>query len=277
MGHCEFFARAMVVMLRTLGIPSRYVSGFYGGQWNRYGSYLAVSHGDAHSWVEVWFPSLGRRERWLAFEPTPAGTGAGRVRSGLYWNMVLYLDAMRLKWYRYVIEYDLNQQFHAVDRLRLVLPQLFDPQPGEPTLPTLRRIVRQRQGLVAALGAAVLLLLVGVVLALRRRRRFTVPGRAESPARHRGTRLYHLLLRLLARRGHEKRPCDTALEFQAQVAERGSEAEALVTREVTGRYLETRFGGAPLSEQDAAWLAGKVRGLAKSPPAATRPPAPPHR
>ena len=52
-GHCEYFASALAVMLRTVGVPTRSVNGFYGGEWNSFGHYLAVRQGDAHSWVEV--------------------------------------------------------------------------------------------------------------------------------------------------------------------------------------------------------------------------------
>jgi len=52
-----------------------------------------------------------------------------------------------------------------------------------------------------------------------------------------------------------------------QVEQRGTPEEAGVTREVTGRYLEARFGEVPLSEQDAARLASRMRGLGRRPPA----------
>ena len=58
-GHCEYFASALAVMLRTVGVPTRSVNGFYGGEWNSYGHYLAVRQGDAHSWVEVWVDGAG--------------------------------------------------------------------------------------------------------------------------------------------------------------------------------------------------------------------------
>ncbi|MDB5217935.1 MAG: Transglutaminase-like enzyme putative cysteine protease, partial [Myxococcaceae bacterium] len=54
-GHCEFFSTAMALMLRELAIPSRNVTGFVGGTYNRFGRYYAVREGDAHSWVEAYF------------------------------------------------------------------------------------------------------------------------------------------------------------------------------------------------------------------------------
>ena len=72
-GHCEYFASAIAVMLRTVGVPTRSVNGFYGGEWNSYGHYLAVRQGDAHSWVEVWIDGAG----WVTFDPTPPGAAVG--------------------------------------------------------------------------------------------------------------------------------------------------------------------------------------------------------
>lgn len=65
-GYCEYYASAMAVMLRTLGIPSRVVVGFYPGDYDEVqGGYLYVQR-NAHAWVEVFFPGYG----WVPFEPT---------------------------------------------------------------------------------------------------------------------------------------------------------------------------------------------------------------
>jgi len=66
-GHCEYFASAMTVMLRELGIPARLVNGFRSGQYNRIGGNWIVRQYDAHSWVEAYFPPYG----WIEFDPTP--------------------------------------------------------------------------------------------------------------------------------------------------------------------------------------------------------------
>ena len=55
-GYCEHYATAMVVMLRTIGIPARLVTGFLATEWNEYGGYFTVRQRDAHAWVEVYFP-----------------------------------------------------------------------------------------------------------------------------------------------------------------------------------------------------------------------------
>ncbi|MDI3297924.1 MAG: transglutaminaseTgpA domain-containing protein [Bacillota bacterium] len=78
-GYCTYYSTAMTVMLRTLGIPARWVTGFRvdlgaarglpdGGRA------LDVRNADAHAWVEVWIPGRG----WVPFDPTP---GAGETGS----------------------------------------------------------------------------------------------------------------------------------------------------------------------------------------------------
>src|SRR5207244_5015174 len=61
-GHCEYFAAAMTVMLRSLGIPARYVNGFLPGEYNELGGDFIVRASDAHSWVEAYFPGFNRSE-----------------------------------------------------------------------------------------------------------------------------------------------------------------------------------------------------------------------
>ena len=91
-------------MLRTLGIPSRIVNGFRGGEYNDLTSSYIVREKDAHSWVEVYFPEYG----WVSFDPTPAGS-ADEPQTG--WSRVgLYLDAARQIWREWIVNYDFTHQ-----------------------------------------------------------------------------------------------------------------------------------------------------------------------
>ena len=65
-GYCEYYASAMAVMLRTMGVPSRVVAGFYPGELDRDAGSFLYRERNAHAWVEAYFPSFG----WVAFEPT---------------------------------------------------------------------------------------------------------------------------------------------------------------------------------------------------------------
>ncbi len=66
-GHCEYFASAMALLARSLGIPARVVGGYRVTERNPVGDYWLVRERDAHAWVEAWVPERG----WVTVEPTP--------------------------------------------------------------------------------------------------------------------------------------------------------------------------------------------------------------
>jgi transglutaminase-like putative cysteine protease len=72
-GYCEQFASAMTAMLRTVGVPARVAVGFTAGR--EAGAVRVVGTGDAHAWVEAWFPGVG----WTTFDPTPLTEGRAGV------------------------------------------------------------------------------------------------------------------------------------------------------------------------------------------------------
>ncbi len=104
-GHCEYFATALAVMLRTQGIPARVANGFYGGEWNPYGEYLVVRQRDAHAWVEAWFPDQG----WVLLDATPAAD-APPAPGGL----AAAMDVASERWERLVLDYELGDPIRAV-------------------------------------------------------------------------------------------------------------------------------------------------------------------
>ena len=67
-GYCTYYASAMIVMLRHLGIPARLAAGFSQGAYDAETGQFVVRERDAHTWVEVYFPGYG----WVEFEPTSA-------------------------------------------------------------------------------------------------------------------------------------------------------------------------------------------------------------
>jgi transglutaminase-like putative cysteine protease len=66
-GVCEHYASAMIVMLRSLGVPARLAAGYGSGTHNPITGFYEVRANDAHAWVEVYFPEHG----WVPFDPTP--------------------------------------------------------------------------------------------------------------------------------------------------------------------------------------------------------------
>jgi len=65
-GYCDYYASAMAVMARAVGIPARIAVGYAGGEYDEEWDGYRVRRSDAHTWVEVYFPDYG----WIEFEPT---------------------------------------------------------------------------------------------------------------------------------------------------------------------------------------------------------------
>ncbi|MEJ2734718.1 MAG: transglutaminase domain-containing protein [Anaerolineae bacterium] len=74
-GYCDYYASSMVVMLRAVGVPARYVRGYSVREWDE-GVYH-VLESDGHAWPEVFFPGYG----WVEFEPTGGEAPLNRPRS----------------------------------------------------------------------------------------------------------------------------------------------------------------------------------------------------
>jgi len=65
-GYCDYYASAMAVMARAVGIPAQVAAGYGEGEYNPDTKTFRVKEKDAHAWVEVYFPRFG----WVEFEPT---------------------------------------------------------------------------------------------------------------------------------------------------------------------------------------------------------------
>jgi hypothetical protein len=130
-GHCEYFASAMVILLRTLGVPARPANGFYGGVYNEYGRFYAVRQADAHAWVEVFFSGYG----WLTFDPTPPSAVLVPAQGGVLGNLEEWYDSLKLQWYKWVVEYDLEKQmafFRGIGDAMGDLKKIFPQPKGNP-------------------------------------------------------------------------------------------------------------------------------------------------
>ena len=114
-GHCEYYATAMAVLLRTLGIPARNITGFGAATFNRFGRFYVVRQSDAHSWVEAWIDELG----WRRFDPTPPQATATSAELGGMSRLVRDLiEAAAQRWSRHVEAYDMQHQLRLVGQLR---------------------------------------------------------------------------------------------------------------------------------------------------------------
>jgi transglutaminase-like putative cysteine protease len=85
-GYCDNYSSSMTVLLRTLGIPARWVKGYTEGEYKQLGEQnqriFEITNNNAHSWVEVYFPNVG----WVPFEPTKGFTNNARLNFDTYKN-----------------------------------------------------------------------------------------------------------------------------------------------------------------------------------------------
>jgi len=234
-GNCEYFATSLAVLLRTLDIPARVVNGFQRGEWNPYGGYFTGRQWDAHSWVEAWIPGRG----WVTLDPSPrAGFDSARASSTNF----QYLDALRMRWHRYVVNWSLGDQLRAsltVRQQALAWRRAFFA--GGLSFPGGKRGAAIAVGAVLGLAAALFLWRRGVALA---------PLPVRRPAT---VWVYERMLRRLARLGLRPGRGETAREFCLRVAAGLPEVRATV-EEITRVYEAVRFGGAAVAADELARL-----------------------
>jgi transglutaminase-like putative cysteine protease len=240
-GHCEYFASAMAVMLRTLGIPARLATGFQSGIYNDVTGLWLVRAGDAHSWVEAWIPRHG----WTTFDPTPPDPSSRRF--ALFTRFALYLDATETFWREWVVTYDLARQGTLAYRMEQSAHRMgirwFDALLAIRSAWDAVRTtaVRHFGKPIAVLVAAMFLgWLLGrpMLRVLRLRRRVERVRRGQASVAD-ATLLYRQMLDLLGKRGYQKPPWFTPAEFAASLPK---DQLGLAAMEFTTAYNALRFG-----------------------------------
>ena len=263
-GHCEYFASAMTVMLRTLDIPARYINGFQTGEYNDVAGDFVVRASDAHSWVEAYFPGFG----WLTFDPTPPSNDRS---AGFFEQISHYWDWFQLQWSEWVVNYDFVHQIAVAqnlgrfsrdwaERLRAEFSGMRRRATNEMEL-WQSRVSRSATGRAAVIGLLGVFAFAVIILRPEVRRRFTllwrtrvVPARQMTP--HLATLQYLEMLRVLAQGGIRKTEAQTPMEFAASLPS-GSLAAPVV--ELTSLYQAARYGGKPADPQRASSLIHRIR------------------
>jgi len=266
-GNCEYFASAMTVMLRGIGIPARYVTGFLAGEYNDVGGDYIVRESDAHAWVEVFFPDYG----WITVDPTPPANAQG---SGLLNTLSRYWDWFQFAWGEWVINYDFAHQLTLGQNLEKSSRSWSDrarTMYREKQRAAMARLLALDHRLEASRyllpGALVFLLLILAALRGRSMIRY-VAARWSLRARRRGDLTaglaaleYGEMLRLLEKRGWQKSPSQTALEFASSLP--AGELSAPVV-ELTELYQSARFGSHPARIEQMASLLRLIRDSLRS-------------
>lgn len=245
-GHCEYFSSGMVMLLRSIGIPARPANGFYGGAYNPYGNYYAVRQADAHSWVEVYYPGFG----WQTFDPTPSSSVLVPPDDGWWASMEAWFDSLRLSWYKWVVEYDLEKQLEFFTNIGKSIRSWFPSADGETPdnsgkgwLEGVKKWAKDPQSWLMV-GLPILLLIAWrtrMVPALwawlkqRRNRR-----RENEPE---GVQAYRRMAQALKRAGYVRRGSETPREWARRLEAGGHEASDSVS------YLTAAFEAAKYQER----------------------------
>jgi protein-glutamine gamma-glutamyltransferase len=247
-GHCEYFASAMTVLLRTLGIPARYVTGFLPGEYNDLAHDFIIRARDAHSWVEVYFPGYG----WLTFDPTPPG---GSQDDGLFARLGMYWDWFQLDWNEWIINYDFAHQLTLARSVgnssRRWTDQVQDYYQSKrrATIDFIKRLQARLSASPYSLPGSLVFLILLLIYFRGRAMGGFVAIRWNLRA-HRAGQLpaelaafeYRKMLKLLERRGWRKSEHQTPLEFANSIP---APEFAGPARELTALYQCARFGAHP--------------------------------
>jgi transglutaminase-like putative cysteine protease len=241
-GHCEYFATAMAVMLRTHKVAARVVNGFLPGEYNETAGAYTVRQSDAHSWVEVYFPQTNS---WVTFDPTPPAGRTLHERSGLAGALSKYSEALELMWFQYVVAYDKQEQRSLVSSIRQQLVEAGRSSAARfanlrTTFPLLIRPL-----LLGVGGIAALLMTIFFTARVRRygwARALKVWDKT-SDADSTSVDFYRRLLKALEKQGIKRELYQTPLEF-------ASAAGVNEATTITNAYNRVRFGSEQLTAAD---------------------------
>ncbi|MBN2574098.1 MAG: DUF3488 domain-containing protein [Deltaproteobacteria bacterium] len=239
-GHCEYFASAAAILLRLSGVPTRYVNGFLGGEWNDMRGAITVRENRAHSWTEAYLGTDG----WVRVDATPALRRPARMG-----NVRQLLDSLELFWGRWVVEYSASQQLLLAQRLGQKLG--FRGRgylPGRGPKPLSRK-----QALVVT---AVVLL--AIVLVSQRKRLLRWRRRYETAAARQRTakpvvRIYQTTLARLSAAGAPRLPSETPHEYLARLKQRPLQGEPVFS-DLTDAYAGARYGDIEVPPEAVARL-----------------------
>lgn len=252
-GHCELFASALALMLRSLGIPTRVVSGYRGGEWSPNDQAYIVSRDMAHLWVEAYFLDHG----WITFDPSPRPE-----EETVPWHQraKLALSRWQLRgkifWYRNVIGYEGG---FNLARLKDLGSGIFSW-----TITPYTGWLDGEGGLDGRSGSLSVLVLPGILaglvlilIYLKLKKNRGMHGQALTATQRRSIQLLGRIRRVLRRRGIE---CTGKTAGEMLLAARSARPDTSAPlAEAVATYNEVRFGKRPLSKTRLKELAKRLR------------------
>ena len=237
-GYCEYFATAMVMLLRELGVPSRYVLGYLPGHEQEDGSFR-VDRSASHAWVEVYFAQYG----WVEFDPTPGNAENGQQPTELAAGGPVTSPPPGdggTAGGRGETECADPLDSACIDSADTPLPQPTAPPPPDQDLTLVFAL-----GLLVLLGAGLLL------VAAYRRAPLTEPDFA-----------FNSLSRLATRLGYGPRPAQTTYEYADRLGElvpvaRG-DLRLIATAKVEATYAHRPPGESALRSLASAYRRARI-------------------
>ena len=235
-GYCTQFASAAVLMLRSLNVPARVVSGFLVQEFDPEGGVYRVRHRDTHAWIEVHFEGLG----WVPYDVTPpdvtrvpAAAGAAPSSPGT--------------WGRDLAE-ALDRVLRGGDRASM-----------RAVWAVLRSVPKPL--LLALLGISVLAQLAWLFRRARKAsaRRSAAPG--PSPAAKDAAALFRRVEQALARKGVRRARSQTRRELAAAAAPLLAATDAAALEAIAAAVDAATFGDHPLSPETRATVRSLVSAL----------------
>lgn len=273
-GHCEYFASTLTLMLRAAGIPSRMVSGFKGGDKNRFNGKFIVQQRHAHAWVEAYVDGA-----WIALDPTPALARSESVKSfgSGFPTWASLKEAVANFWTQNVVQLSLTQQRQGLyNPLQNAATRWWNPlgARGADLIAAIKRALTSPELWFSWKSwVAVFLLLWTAFLGYRFLARLLsffwqwhTGWRNRRRLRRTRIEFYERFQKLLKAQGLTRRATQTQREFAEDVQQRL--AVRLVAAglhdfpdDLTGVFYRVRFGAKPLRDEELRSIEGQLQKL----------------
>ena len=288
-GHCEFFATAMVMLLRARRIPARLVNGFQMGEYSDLSDSFTVRQSDAHSWVEVYFSQFG----WVPFDPTPPA-GLSSYDTGFVAQLRKYFEGLEMFWQERIVGFGPGEQLAMLASFQQKLSNFergaargfidwasgvgksvvsmvtgrndnntedasSEDAPAQPQAQSRIAAILEHPVVIGFIFA------IAAALAIYEWRRYARSWRrlARRNGRSSAVAFYHEMSRILERRGMRREPSLTPREFAVSIG-------VNEVKELTDAYEHARYSESELSPDEIARVGVLLQQLKRRNPAVTR-------